>query len=320
MEYDRPKDRGRALAGFPYDHLLNGLVYISHYGTIETCLFDLIAQDQELAQSNHVTIHIETYWPTVDLVFLTGINTLRFGSTLIMPTNLSFKTNVEDDNAFVVYTITDLPTCGQIELQNKVDGKWVQCVSFRQEDIDEHRLRYTYNDRVGIDCTNDQFVFNVSLMTSGSDSQQRNTSTFTFHINFVTADIRIYNAKPFLMQNVLNQTLQRYHLFSWIHTKEASATFKITDPVYQITKAPSYGTLFKIIDRQGRSRKLGQNMNFTQADIDQDKIFYKMRYEHYTVVNDEFRYKVWTPYVVSEINVFKITYLPGKNFIKSFQV
>jgi len=302
------------LANFPYEHLLNGLIFAVHLSDRTSCSIDLVAEDRELLQSNQVTVYFESFQPILQKERLTPLNVLKNASCPITSVNLSYKTNVQDPDMMILYEIVENPIFGLVELQNKINGRWTETEKFTQIDIDQYRLRYRHLMTVKNDISStDKFTFRVY-----TEHQTHNFTTNTFIVNLITADIKVYHAKPFLMINVLNSTLQRQHLFSWLQIKEFTTPPSV-DPVYQIFKAPSFGTLFKILDVVSkRHRKLGQNMNFTQSDVDSDRIFYKLRYEHFNVVNDAFGYKVWTPYSHSRLHTFAVTYFPGKNLILEF--
>lgn len=311
LEYDRPKDRGRALASFPYDHLINGLVYLAHFSNQITCSIDLVAEDHDLSQSNQVTIYIDTFKPSIDLVLNKGLKVLTKGSSLITSENLSYKVNTPDPDIVIEYRITQKPSSGILEIQNKLDGLWHECGKFEQSDIDNNLIRYrdTWLGATNLQAT-DEFIFDIHLPTIPSFKNHTNLVKQTFIVKLVAVEIKLFTSELFLMRNSMNMTLKRSHIFSWLYAQDFS--IGAIDPVYLITKAPSYGTLFKVIDLQlKRFRKIGQNMNFTQSDVNSGKIFFKLRYEHFTVVNDEFGFKVWTPHVISQPYTFSITYFPG---------
>lgn len=127
----------------------------------------------------------------------------------------------------------------------------------------------------------------------------------------------------FIMNNTLKKTLTSYYLFSRIVNVDNHPS----EIYYRILKAPLYGFLYKIVtvDSNGptkeRFRKLGVHSNFTQQDVNNEKIFYQLRYAHYSILSDDFLFKVRAPNVESERFRFDITYLPGENktnFLKSY--
>ncbi|VDN26936.1 unnamed protein product [Cylicostephanus goldi] len=74
--------------------------------------------------------------------------------------------------------------------------------------------------------------------------------------------------------------------------------------VYHIEEPPKYGILSRRIN--GKSRRIGVSSNFTQLDIDNRLISFKLHFMQYSIINDFFLFRVITPAVSSESLRFEV--------------
>lgn len=136
---------------------------------------------------------------------------------------------------------------------------------------------------------------------------------YDFKITFVIVNIKVFNPNAFILNNTRESTLTKDNLFAWSFPKSTVPE----QTIYVLTQAPKYGVLYRIIDRvSGRNRRIGQYANFTQDNINDGDIFYRLHQLHYAALKDTFRFKVVTPHVVSDELTFDVTFLPGEGGIK----
>ena len=75
------------------------------------------------------------------------------------------------------------------------------------------------------------------------------------------------------------------------------------DAILEVTRAARQGFLYRRLPpKQGkaRRRRLGLHSNFTQAELDEEEIFFRFHYAHYSPLSDAFRFRVHSPLVSSE--------------------
>lgn len=310
---------GVALSEFSLDDLKNGLMSFKHHGSNLKCDLTLIAKDAQ-SESAPVNLRISAFHLQMRQYKNTGVQVLPYGDTLITNTNLSFVTNAPNQTVEIRYQIVKNPKYGYIEIKDKDnhDEWWVKN-SFTQTQIDENRVRYrdkrakvyqqqqdgSKNNELASDADDDvgeSFKFQVNALNS------TNQNFYTFNVTYVPVVVKVYSPNLFIMNNTLKKVLTRDYLFSWILNVDTHPS----DIYYRILRAPLYGFLYKIIDEtKERYRKLGVHSNFTQQDINAEKIFYQLRYAHYSILSDDFLFKVRAPNVESERFRLDITYLPG---------
>ncbi len=154
-----------------------------------------------------------------------GSSVSEGGTDPISATELRFE-DLQQPAPLVIYTVTDSPDNGQLELTT---APTVAVVSFTQEDIDAGRLVYVHD---GSETTSDSFSFDV-------DDSRGNTvtgNTFSITVNPV-------NDEPSGTDNTVSTDEDTDHTF-------ATADFGFSDPAegdallaVKITTLPAAGTL-----------------------------------------------------------------------------
>ncbi|KIH44372.1 hypothetical protein ANCDUO_25603, partial [Ancylostoma duodenale] len=104
----------------------------------------------------------------------------------------------------------------------------------------------------------------------------------------------VFNREVFMLNGTESGTLSRANLFAWTFPK----SYPPEKLVYHIEEPPKYGILSRKIN--GKSRRIGVSSNFTQADLDNQLISFKLHFMQYSIINDFFLFRVITPAISSE--------------------
>jgi hypothetical protein len=171
-------------------------------------------------------------------------------------------TDVEQGPGQIAYTITSLPTAGNLSLlSGALVGPLTLGTSFTQADINSGRIGYRQN---GSENTSDSFTFVASDGAGGF----LNPQTQTLGINITPV-----NDPPVLVTNVpmtVSQGQSQQISTTLLNATDAELlTPALRDRItYQLTSSPTSGTLF----RAGTPNT--PILSFTQADLDNGRIFY----------------------------------------------
>ncbi len=107
--------------------------------------------------------------------------TLNEGSTATIDNALLSTSDVDNTSAQLVYSVTSVPTNGQLELTT---GPGVAINSFTQDDIDNNRVVFVHN---GSETTSDSFSFTVDDGAGSSSSGTFNITITPVNDNATTA-------------------------------------------------------------------------------------------------------------------------------------
>ncbi len=132
-----------------------------------------------------------------------------------------------------------------------------------------------------------------------------------FRISFIPISIKIFNREIFLLNRTDAGIIVREHLFAWTFPK----SYPPPELVYNIEEPPKFGILYRKL-ADGKKRRIGVSSNFTQQDIDEGLISFKLHFTHYAIVNDFFIFRVLTPAVNSASSRFEIVYMPPETSVQ----
>ncbi|VDM77399.1 unnamed protein product, partial [Strongylus vulgaris] len=121
---------------------------------------------------------------------------------------------------------------------------------------------------------------------------------------------QVFNREAFMLNGTESGTLSRANLFAWTFPK----SYPPEKLVYHIEEPPKYGILSRKIN--GKSRRIGVSTNFTQLDLDNRLISFKLHFMQYSIINDFFLFRVITPAISSESLRFEIIFVPTQTSIQ----
>lgn len=202
--------------------------------------------------------------PVNDPPVLRSLNpiTVSEGNLVTLSNTALLVTDVEQGPGQILYSITSLPTAGNLSLlSGALVGPLTLGTTFTQTDINTGRIGYRQN---GSENTSDNFTF---VATDGAGGFL-NPQTQTLGINITPV-----NDPPVLVTNTgmtVSQGASQQISTTLLNATDAELlTAAQRDRiVYQVTASPTSGTLF----RAGTPNT--PILSFTQADLDNGRIFY----------------------------------------------
>jgi len=246
----------------------------------------------------------------------TGSSVPHGGNVVIGSDLLSFATNAPYLALDIRYHITEPPFYGELQklvqyqANNHGDDDdnrmWIVSSSFTQTQLNESRVRYIH-DRDAI-SREDYFLFRVSAVGAGQRAES--DAEYHFRLTVVECSINVAASKPVFVQTVDRDQLitsRELYYVSSIHQHGPA------DVAYRIHSAPRLGDLFVGSDRDRKSnqrrRKLTSGDSFTQADVDNSRLTYRM-YPTTSEVNDTIEFDVTTSCTSLRRRVLSLYYRP----------
>ncbi|EGT50906.1 hypothetical protein CAEBREN_32417 [Caenorhabditis brenneri] len=276
---------GQKVNEFSHKQLIEEMVSLVDEGTdLGSGRLRLIARDGE-ARSGVVILETQSTKVDVKLVHNTGLKLLHHSSALITNRNLTFEASIKD--MIVGFKIVDMPDTGVVECLQENDDKFSMCTTFTQSQVNEEQVRFRHTSQSS--SPSDMFSFQVEAGEFAS-------MVHVFRIDFIPMNIKVFTREPFVLNGTEVMSISRPNLFSWTFPKSFSAH----NLVYHIDEPPKLGTLSRKLPA-GKQRRIGVSSNFTQQDIDEGTISYKLHYQQYSIVNDFFVFRVVSPAVSSPL-------------------
>ncbi|XP_050402856.1 chondroitin sulfate proteoglycan 4 [Patella vulgata] len=203
-------------------------------------------------------------------------------SSLILPDNLTSATNVRGQNIELRYRILEKPKYGHIQRRKHEDHKWINVETFSQRHIDKERLRYV-NDINAKATDVDEFKFVVN-------ARESSTIENTFQISFQKVSLQTEKNVPLVLNDVVFLQISSRSL----SVKANSASVPPDKIHFKMVRPPSQGQLYKIetdpkkVNERifDRLSPLTSSWKFTQEDLNDGKIFYKLSRPSFKRVED----------------------------------
>ena len=256
-------------------------------------------------------------------VINTGSSVPRGGNIVIGPAMLSFATNAPYLALNIRYQITEPPFYGELQKlvqyqannQGSDNRMWTVCSSFTQTQLNESRVRYVHDH----DATSreDYFLFRVSAVGAGQTAET--DAEYHFRLTVVECSVDVEASQP-----VVVQTVDREQVITSGELRHVSSMqrHRPDDVIYHIRSPPRFGDLFVLRDRDRkwnqRRRKLTSDDRFTQADVDNSRLTYRM-YTAIVAANDTIEFDVATS-CASRRHVMLIQYRPATGNVRLINV
>ncbi|KAG8227093.1 hypothetical protein J437_LFUL007430 [Ladona fulva] len=221
-------------------------------------------------------------------------------------TRLSFTTNAEDQGLEVRYDVTQAPQYGVLQrLRGGASGgaaRWQAVDHFTSRQIARDQIRYLHTTG---EPEHDLFKFKVSVM------EARNPTVYDFRIKFVELRLEHIRNLELTMDGIQEIPIAEENLL--YQTKPTP-----TDPsriVYHLLRSTRYGALSiwrsDSSNPKQQHRRLQPGDTFTQRDLTDSRLRYKLHHRTYSRAHDEFQFRVTTPDLSTEPAVFSIAHIPG---------
>lgn len=247
-----------------------------------------------IESSQPAYLRVSAYPLQIKLTHNTGLVVVHRSFSYLMPANLSFATNSDDNTIDIRYDVVSPPQYGVLQKLKDVASIWTNVDHFTSRDVEAHTVRYHHN--VG-SPNQDEFKFQASVR------EVKTQQTFDFRITFIDLELKESRRMPVNFTDISNVTITSNHL-KYQTNPLVTMPSKI---VFTLTKGPRYGDLFL------SDRKLQNGDMFTQEHIESGALSYRLFKRAYSDIFDGITFKVNAPQCIEMHANLKLLYYLGKN-------
>ncbi|KAM3609443.1 uncharacterized protein V6R79_015002 [Siganus canaliculatus] len=276
---------GRSISEFTCKELKDGNVYFVHRGGAVSELKLAVSDGQ--SESHSAAFKLSVTSPHVTIVTNTGLLLSQGSNATIGVQNLAVIAHPR--NGDIMYNITQPLMFGELQIMTS-NGMYKQVTTFHQSDLDHNRLRYVSTDSTDQeDIANERIQFNIHL---GQFALWNNT----FLVKIMPAQVQVFNLVALEVQAGEEQTIGYSEL-------QAEVLGKNPDPQtikYILVKAPTLGSLLLL------EKELNEGDIFTQKDLLDSTVSYKVRVQRAVDSTDQFQFRVFADDQYSPLYTFPI--------------
>ncbi|XP_039989512.1 chondroitin sulfate proteoglycan 4 [Xiphias gladius] len=279
---------GKSISEFTCRELKDGNIYFVHRGGSPAGITLEVSDGQSVSRST--TLNLSVTQPHITIVTNTGLLLSQGSNSSIGIQNLAVLAHPR--NGDIMYNITQLLLFGELQIMTS-DGLYKQVTTFHQSDLDHNRLRYVSTD------SNDQEDTVVERIQFNTHLGQFSLWNNTFLVKIIPAQVKVSNLVPLEMEAGEEQTIGLTEL-------QAEVKGKNPDPQtvkYILVKPPTLGSL------QLLEKELAEGDMFTQKDILDSSVSYRVRVQRAVDSIDQFQFRVfaedqYSPLYTFPINIF----------------
>ncbi|XP_068169138.1 chondroitin sulfate proteoglycan 4 [Antennarius striatus] len=284
---EKNQQPGRKILEFTCKEMKDGNIYFVHRGGSPGRISFEVSDGRSVVQSS--TFELSITMPHITLVTNNGLLVSQGSNATIGVQNLAVIANPR--NADVTYNITQPLLLGELQVMEN-DGTYKPVTSFHQFELDQAHLRYVSTDsseQEDVVVERIQFEVLMGQLFLWNDS---------FSIKIIPAQVKVSNLVALEMQS-REETLGHTHL-------QAEVRGKNLDPQtvkYILVKPPTLGSL-RLFDRE-----LAEDDTFTQKDILDNNVSYRIRVKRHVDSTDQFQFRVFADDQYSPLYSFPINIL-----------
>ncbi|XP_036963773.1 chondroitin sulfate proteoglycan 4 isoform X3 [Acanthopagrus latus] len=279
---------GRSISEFTCRELKDGNIYFVHRGGSAAEITLEVSDGQSVSHSTSFKLSVTP--PHMTVVTNIGLVLTQGSNASIGVQNLAVIAHPR--NGDIIYNITQPLMFGELQVMTS-GGTYKQVTTFHQSDLDRNSLRYVSTDSSDQeDIVVERIEFSVHL---GQFSLWNNT----FIVKINPAQVKVSNLVALEMQAGEQQTIKPTEL-------QAEVNGKNPDPQtvkYILVKPPTLGSL-KLSDRE-----MAEGDIFTQRDIMDNTVSYKVRVQRAVQSTDQFQFRVLADEQYSPLYTFPINIL-----------
>uniref|UniRef100_A0A3Q3VM28 Laminin G domain-containing protein n=1 Tax=Mola mola TaxID=94237 RepID=A0A3Q3VM28_MOLML len=276
---------GRRISEFTCRELTDGNIYFVHRGGNPEVVTLEVSDGQSVSHTS--TFKLSVTPPHMTIVTNTDLALSQGSNTSIGVNNLAVLAHPR--NGDVMYNITQPLLFGELQIITS-DGMYKQVTTFHQSDLDRGRLKYVSTDSSDQeDVVAERIHFDVHL-------GQFSLWNKTFLVKISPAQVKVHNVVALEMQANEQQIIGFSELRAEVHGKNPDPqTVK-----YILVKPPTLGSLL-VLDRE-----LSEGDIFTQKDIVDSTLRYKVRVKRAIDSTDQFQFRVFADNQYSPLYTFPI--------------
>ncbi|KAJ7998296.1 hypothetical protein DPEC_G00221220 [Dallia pectoralis] len=275
---------GRNVEKFTCKQLNDGNIYFVHKdGSAEITL--QVSDGQSI--SHMTTFRLSVTQPQMSLVTNTGLLLSQGSNSSIGIQNLAVLATPR--NGVIVYNIKNALRYGELQIFTS-SGTYKQVTAFLQSDLEQDLLRYVSTDSSDLeDVVSDNIQFDVHL---GQSSLRNNT----FLIKITPTRVKMAQLVPLEIDGGEQKAIKQTQLKAEVKGKNvAPETIR-----YILLKTPMLGTL------QMLGRELVEGDSFTQQDLWNSQVSYRVRDRRTVATEDHFQFKVFADNQYSPVYTYPV--------------
>ncbi|XP_034444818.1 chondroitin sulfate proteoglycan 4 [Hippoglossus hippoglossus] len=279
---------GRSISEFTCRELKDGHIYFVHRGGSSAGITLEVSDGQSVSQST--TLKLSVTQPHMTIVTNTGLLLPQGSNSSIGIETLAVIAHPR--NGDIMYNITQPLLFGELQIMSS-DGLYKQVTTFHQSDLDQNRIRYVSTD------SSDQEDIVVERIQFDTHLGQFSLWNNTFLVKIMPAQVKVSILVPLEMEAGEEQTIGLTEL-------QAEVKEKNPDPQtvkYILVKPPTLGSLLM------SDKELAEGDMFTQKDIMDNTISYRVRVQRAADSIDQFQFRVLVEDQYSPLYTFPINIL-----------
>ncbi|KAM9808316.1 chondroitin sulfate proteoglycan 4 [Neosynchiropus ocellatus] len=265
---DRPH---RSISQFSCRDLKDGKIYFVHRdGSVAEMTLE-VSDGQSVLHS--ASFRLTVAQPHMTLVTNAGLTLSQGSNASISVSNLAVLAHPRYGD--IMFTITHPIQHGELQVYSS-DGMYKTVTTFHQSDVDRNILRYLSTD------SSDQEDVVVERIHFDAHLGQFSLRNNTFLVKILPAAVKVNVGAPIALEAGEVLTLSGTEL-------QAEVQGRTPEPdsfIYVVVKPPSLGSL-QIMDRE-----LGEGDVFTQKDIEDNSVSYRVRVHQAFDSEDKFLFRV----------------------------
>ncbi|XP_034541053.1 chondroitin sulfate proteoglycan 4, partial [Notolabrus celidotus] len=279
---------GRSISEFSCRDLKDGNIYFVHRGGGPAEMTLEVSDGQSVSHSTSFKLAVTQ--PHMTVVTNTGL-------LLSQGTNMSIGVQHlavigHPRNGDIMYNVTQPLMYGELQKMTS-EGMYKQVTTFHQSDLDQVALRYVSTDSSDQeDIVVERIEFDIHL---GQFYLRKNT----FLVKIMPAQVKVSNMVALEMQAGEEQTIGLSELQAEVKGENAAPEAV----KYVLVKPPTLGSL------QLSDRELNEGDTFTQKDISDSAVSYKVRVQRAVDSTDQFQFRVLVNDQYSPLYTFPINIL-----------
>lgn len=279
---------GRSITEFTCRELKDGDIFFVHNGGSATGISLEVSDGYSVSQST--TFKLSVTQPHMTIVTNTGLLLSQGSNSSIGIQNLAVIAHPR--NGDIVYNIIQPLTFGELHIISS-DGTSERVTTFHQTDLDQDRLRYFSTD------SSDQEDIVVERILFDTHLGQFSLKNNTFLVKIIPAQVKLSTLVSLEMEGDEERTIGNTELQAEVKGKDPDpSTVK-----YILVKPPTLGSL------QLRDKELVEGDSFTQRDILDGTVSYRLQVKRAVDSVDQFQFRVFAEDQYSPLYTYPINIL-----------
>lgn len=283
---------GRSISEFTCKELKDGKLFFVHKGGDVAGMTLEVSDGQSVSRST--TLKLSVTQPHLTIVTNTGLLISQGSNSSIGLLNLAALAHPR--NGDVMFNITQPLSFGELQLITS-DGTYREVTTFYQSDIEKNRLRYVSTD------SNDQEDFVAELIQFDAYLGQYSIKNNLFRVKIMPAPVKVSTLVPLEVEAGEEQTVGITELQVEVKDKNPDAQ----NIKYVLVKPPTLGSL------QLLGKELAEGSTFTQKDIMDNIISYRVRVQRAVGSSDQFQFRVIVEDQFSPLYTFPVNILANED-------